>query len=74
MVDSKGRGCPNCGNRSFVHLGVDAEHNSSLKVQPWWAHKGPIAPRICLGCGIVYLETSTLNAIRDEVLQYEKTT
>lgn len=71
MIDSKGRGCPNCGNRSFVHLGIDA---ASLKVQPWWAYQGSITPRVCLGCGTVYLDTLTLNTIRKELAQYENKT
>ena len=76
MVDLKGRGCPNCGNRSFVHIGVDAsfESCSGLKIQPWWAYKGPITPRVCLGCGTIYLDTLTLNTIRKEVAQYENKT
>ena len=60
------RGCPNCGGSDTVLLHVDSSFEScaGLKVLPWYAFDHVIHPAVCLTCGIIYVDNSTLNIVK----------
>ena len=68
MSDVK-RGCPNCGCKDTAVLTIDAsfESCSGFKVSPWYALGYQIHPAICLTCGTIYVDSTTLNAINSNL-------
>ena len=66
------RGCPQCGSKDKVGIEVDSWDNK-LRVSPWYFSPDyTLEPCICLNCGCVYIDQSTLAIIRERIATHEK--
>lgn len=70
-MDNFKRGCPNCGGKEYVGIEVESWEDK-LRVSPWYYSPLHLEPRICLNCGTVYVDSTTLNEINTLIKERKK--
>ena len=61
------RGCPNCGCKD--NTGMEA-FEATLRVCPWYFDPVHFEPKICLNCGTIYIDASTLGEINARIKEH----